>query len=476
VIYTIAPSFLDVNTIWTGSDDGAIQLTRDGGKTWTNVTPTALTPWSKVSLMEASHYDNQSAYAAINRFKLDDLRPHIYRTHDAGRSWTEIVNGIPANEVVNAVREDPVRRGMLFAGTERAAYFSLDDGDHWQPLRLNMPATSIRDLVIHDDDIVVGTHGRSFWILDDMSPLRQLEPGANNSATYLFKPKLTYRFRRNKNTDTPLPPEEPAGKNPPDGAILNYRLGADARGPIRLEILDAAGTVVRAFSSADPMETPDSGLNVPTYWLRPPQRVASSAGMHRFIWDLHYAPPQVLGHEYPISAIYGDTPRFPLGPAVLPGSYTVRLTVNGRAYSQPLSIRMDPRAPITAAGLKLQHDIGLRMNAAISRDFAALGEVRRQRSLLKTQREGAKAGEVADSLTALDSTLAGIESGPRNGTAENLVRLNGELAGILDTVEGADMDPTVQVAAGANALEKSLAAVLAQWSELQRTRLRRISQ
>jgi photosystem II stability/assembly factor-like uncharacterized protein len=476
VIYTIAPSFRDVNTIWTGSDDGAIQLTRDGGKTWTNVTPSALTPWSKVSLMEASHYDNQSAYAAINRFKLDDLRPHIYRTHDAGRSWTEIVTGIPTNEVVNAVREDPVRRGMLFAGTERAAYFSLDDGDHWQPLRLNMPATSIRDLVIHDDDIVVGTHGRSFWILDDMSPLRQLEPGASNNTTYLFKPKLTYRFRRNKNTDTPLPPEEPAGKNPPDGAILNYRLGAHARGPIRLEILDAAGSVVRAFSSADPLEAPDSGLNVPTYWLRPAQRLASSAGMHRFVWDLHYAPPQVLGHEYPISAIYGDTPRFPLGPAVLPGSYTARLTVNGRAYSQPLTIRMDPRAPITSAGLKLQHDIGVRMNAAISRDFAALGEVRTQRALLKTQREGAKAGEVADSLTALDSTLAGIESGPRNGTAENLVRLNGELAGILDTVEGADMDPTTQVTAAATDLEKSLAVVLAQWSEIQRTRLRRISQ
>jgi hypothetical protein len=198
--------------------------------------------------------------------------------------------------------------------------------------------------------------------------------------------------------------------------------------------------------------------------------------MHRFVWDLHYAPPQVLGHEYPISAIYGDTPRFPLGPAVLPGSYTARLTVNGLAYSQPLTIRMDPRAPITAAGLKLQHDIGVRMNAAISRDFAALGEVRTQRALLKTQREGAKAGEVADSLTALDSTLAGIESGPRNGTAENLVRLNGELAGILDTVEGADMDPTTQATAAATALEKSLAVVLAQWSEIQRTRLRRISQ
>jgi photosystem II stability/assembly factor-like uncharacterized protein len=473
VIYTIAPSFQNANTIWTGSDDGSIQLTRDGGKSWRNVTPSALTPWSKVSLMEASHFDDQSAYAAINRFKLDDLHPHIYRTHDGGVSWKEIVNGIPADEVVNSVREDPLRRGLLFAGTERAVYFSLDDGEQWQALRLNMPATSIRDLVIHDDDIVVGTHGRSFWILDDMTPIRQIAAKTSPADTYLFQPKLTYRFRRNKNTDTPLPPEEPAGKNPPDGAIINYRLGSDAKTPVILEVVNSSGAVVRAFSSADSVEPVETDLNVPTYWVRPPQRVASSAGTHRFVWDLHYPPPKVLGHDYPISAIYGDTPRYPLGPAVLPGEYTVRLAVNGRSYSQPLTVKMDPRAPITAAGLKIQHDIGVRMNDAISRDFTALGEVRRQRALLKAQREGAKAGEVADSLVALDTALGAIESGPRTGTAENLVRLNGELAGVLDAVEGADMDPTAQTVAAAADLERSLAAVLSQWSEIQRTRLRR---
>ena len=475
VIYTIAPSFRNASTIWTGSDDGFIQLTRDGGKSWTNVTPGALTPWSKVSLMEASHFDDESAYAAINRFKLDDLHPHIYRTHDGGVSWKEIVNGIPDDEVVNTIREDPLRPGLLFAGTEHAVYFSLDDGGQWQSLRLNMPATSIRDLVIHDDDIVVGTHGRSFWILDDMTPLRQLAARNAAAETFLFKPKLTYRFRRNKNTDTPLPPEEPAGKNPPDGAIINYRLASDARAPVVLEILDSSNGVVRRFSSADSVEPIEADLNVPTYWLRPPQPLASTAGTHRFIWDLHYPPPRVLGFGYPISAIYGDTPRYPLGPAVLPGEYSIRLTVSGRTYSQPLTIKMDPRAPITLAGLRLQHDIGVRMNDAISRDFAALGEVRRQRALLKTRREGAKPGEVADSLAALDSALLAIESGPRNGTAENLVRLNGELAGILDAVEGADMDPTAQVVSAAADLERSLASVLAQWSEIQRARLRRNS-
>ncbi len=475
VIYTIAPSFRSANTIWTGSDDGFIQRTRDGGKTWTNVTPGALTPWSKVSLIEASHFDEITAYAAVNRFKLDDLHPHIYRTHDGGVTWKEIVNGIPVDEVVNSVREDPLRPGLLFAGTERGVYFSIDDGEQWQPLRLNMPATSIRDLVIHDDDIVVGTHGRSFWILDDMTPLRQLAARSAPTETFLFKPKLTYRFRRNKNTDTPLPPEEPAGKNPPDGAIINYRVAADAKAPVVLEIVNGSGGVVRAFSSADSVEPIETDLNVPTYWVRPQQRLASSAGTHRFVWDLHYAPPKVLGHDYPISAIYGDTPRSPLGPAVLPGEYSVRLTVSGRTYAQPLTIKIDPRAPITAAGLKLQHDIGVRMNDAISRDFAALLEVRRQRALLKTQREGAKAGEVADSLTALDSALATIEAGSRSGAAENLVRLNGELAGILETIEGADMDPTTQAVRAAADLERSLASVLSRWSEIQRTRLGRNS-
>jgi photosystem II stability/assembly factor-like uncharacterized protein len=472
VIYAVAPSFRSVNTIWTGSDDGVINLSRDGGKTWTNVTPAAMTPWSKVSQLEASHYDDESAYASVNRFKLDDLHPHIHRTHDGGKSWKEIVNGIPADEVVNSVREDPVRRGLIFAGTERAVYFSLDDGDRWQPLRLNMPATSIRDLVIHDDDIVVGTHGRSFWILDDMTPLRQLGTSAASAATFLFKPKLTYRFRRNKNTDTPLPPEEPAGKNPPDGAIINYRLAADAGTPVVLDILDEAGSAIRTFSSADSIEPIENDLNVPTYWVRPQQRVATGRGTHRFVWDLHYPPPKVLGHDYPISAIYGDTPRFLLGPAVLPGTYTVRLTANGKSSTQPLTIKMDPRVQITDAGLRLQRNIGVRMNDAISRDFAALSEVRARRAHLRAQREGAKAKEDADSLVALDSLLANIETGARRGGAAGLVVLNEQLAGILDTVEGADAEPTTQVVAAAGDLEKALAALLSQWSDIQRTRIR----
>jgi photosystem II stability/assembly factor-like uncharacterized protein len=225
VVYTVAPSPLDGRRLWAGTDDGLIHVTTDGGTSWTDVTPPELRerPWSKVSLIEASHFDAGTAYAAINTFRLDDLRPHIYRTRDGGRTWTHITAGIPDGGIVNAVREDPVRRGLLFAGTEQAVYVSFDDGESWQSLRLNMPATSIRDLVIKDDDLVVGTHGRSFWILDDITPLRQLTPALVQETAVLLRPEEAWRFRWSKYTDTPLPPEEPAGRNPPDGAVIDYR-------------------------------------------------------------------------------------------------------------------------------------------------------------------------------------------------------------------------------------------------------------
>ncbi|MGA2267756.1 MAG: glycoside hydrolase [Bryobacteraceae bacterium] len=348
VVYAIGPSHLNVNVIWAGTDDGLIHLTRDGGKTWKNVTPPALTPWSKVSQLDASHFDDQTVYAAINRFRLDDLRPHIYRTHDGGATWKETVQGLPDGPV-NAVREDPVRKGLLFAGTELAVYVSFSDGDDWQPLRLNMPATSIRDLVIHDEDLVVGTHGRGFWILDDMSPLRQMTAEIAAANAHLFAPRPAYRLPRDTNTDTPLPPEEPAGKNPPDGAILYYYLKSAASGPTTLEILDSSNALVRRFSSADKPEPLSTTLNVPTYWIRPFQPLSTEAGMHRFIWDLHAAPgtgggvPSGPGRGGPpISAIYQDTP-LAQGEWMPPGSYTVKLTVDGGSYTQSLAVRPDPR-------------------------------------------------------------------------------------------------------------------------------------
>src|SRR6185369_3049432 len=217
----------DINTIWAGTDDGLVHVTKDGGKTWRDVTPPGLTSWSKISQIDAGHSDASTAYIAVNRIRLDDQKPHVYRTMDGGATWKEIVNGLPEGPV-NTVREDPQRRGLLFAGTEVAVFASLDNGDHWQPLRLNMPATSIRDLVVHNDDIVVGTHGRSFWILDDITPLRQLTNQIVTAPSHLFAPQVAYRVKRNVNSDTPLPPEEPVGQNPPDGAIINYYLKENA--------------------------------------------------------------------------------------------------------------------------------------------------------------------------------------------------------------------------------------------------------
>jgi photosystem II stability/assembly factor-like uncharacterized protein len=342
VVYSLGPSYLDVNVLWAGTDDGLIHVTRDGGKSWQDVTPPGMTPWSKVAQLDAGRFDSGTVYAAINRLRVDDLKPHIYRTHDFGAKWRETVRGLPG-EPVNAVREDPVRKGLLFAGTETAVYVSFNDGDDWQPLRLNMPATSIRDLVIHAGDLVVGTHGRGFWILDDISPLRQLTAQVNAESAYLFAPRATYRLPRDTNTDTPLPPEEPAGKNPPDGAIIYYWL-KDGGGPVTLEISDSAGNVVRKFSSEDKPEPLDPALNVPTYWIRPFHALDATAGMHRFVWDLHAAPTGRGGRggEYPISAIYQDTPGRE-GEWMPPGTYTVRLTIAGQSYTRPLVVKPDPR-------------------------------------------------------------------------------------------------------------------------------------
>ena len=444
VIYTIAPSFRRLNLLWVGTDDGLVWVTHTGGRTWKNVTPPALTPWSKVSIMEASHFDTLEAFAAVNRFRLDDVAPHIYRTRDGGKTWTEIVAGIPANEVVNVVREDPVRRGLLFAGTERSVYVSFDDGDHWQSLRQNLPPSSMRDLQVHDNDLIVGTHGRSIWILDDLTPLRQLAAAARATSAFLFQPAPAYRVRWNLNTDTPLPPDEPAGQNPPDGAIIDYHLATAASGPVTLEVRDARGGLVRRFSSADAVPV-DSGLNIPDYWIRPPQALSTAAGMHRFVWDLHYPPPPAPSHNYPISAIYRDTWREPRGPVALPGRYMLRLTVDGRVLTQPLTIRMDPRVRTPAAALAQQFRAAVRLSAAMRRAYDALQAVRARRAQIRAP--------LADTLAALERPLA---------------RLNDELAGLLDLIDGVDAAPTTQAARAVTTLEGRLADLLARWAAIRR--------
>ncbi|MBK9484506.1 MAG: glycoside hydrolase [Chitinophagaceae bacterium] len=355
VIYTVAPSYVDINTIWCGTDDGLIHVTKDGGKTWTNVTPPAITSWSKVSLMDASHTNANTAYAAVNRIRCDDQRPHIYRTMDGGKTWKEIVNGLP-NDPINVVKEDPVRKGLLFAGSERAVYVSFDDGANWQSLRLNMPATSIRDLVIKDDDLVIGTHGRSFWILDDITPLRQMYNQLLNQPAILFKPQNTYRVRWSMYPDTPVPPDEPAGQNPPDGAIINYYLASNAAN-VQLDILDSKGNQIHKYTSTDTMYTIPPN-NVPPYWIRPQQILSAKSGAHRFMWDMHYQPLNVPP-SYPISATPMNTAPDPTSPWVMPGTYTARLTVDGKIYDQSFTVKMDPRVKTSAKDLQLQHDLSL---------------------------------------------------------------------------------------------------------------------
>jgi photosystem II stability/assembly factor-like uncharacterized protein len=426
VIYTVAPSPKDGNLIWAGTDDGLIHVTHDGGKNWQDVTPRELTAWSKVSLLEASHFDVGAAYAAINCFRLDDLRPHIYRTRDGGKSWEQIVSGLPERAVVNAVREDPERRGLLFAGTEIGVFVSFDDGDKWQPLQLNLPVTSVRDLVIHGDDLVAGTHGRSFWILDDITPLRQLNDDITGTKAHLFAPQKAIRWRWNQNTDTPLPPEEPAGQNPPDGAIIDY-IVRENRGPVLLEIYDAQGKLVRRYSSDDKPEVTEAELqkelNVPAYWVRPPRILSAAPGMHRFVWDLRYAPPKAVEHEYPIAAIYKDTPREPRGALVLPGEYTAKLSAGSESYSQRFRVIMEPRVKTPAAGLEQQLELSLKLIQMMNQSYEAL---------LRNRKAGGQATEREKSLSAL----------------------NGQLTHVLDVIQGSDNAPTSQAVAAVAELEK----------------------
>ncbi|HEV2641771.1 MAG TPA: hypothetical protein VGT98_03655, partial [Candidatus Elarobacter sp.] len=471
VIYSVAPSYHDANVIWAGTDDGLIHVTRDGGQTWTNVTPSTLGAWSKIAQLDASHFDEQTVYAAVNRFRLDDLRPHILRTHDGGRTWTEIVNGLPSDAPANVVREDPVRKGLLYAGTETSVYVSFDDGDHWQPLQLNLPHTSVRDLVVKDSDLVVGTHGRSIWILDDVTPLRQLSPGVTRAPAHLFRPAGAFRVMRNTNPDTPMPPEESAGQNPPDGAIIDYYIGASPRTPVTLEILDASGNLVRRFASDDVPDVTQKqidALNVPAYWVRPPRTLPATAGMHRWIWNLHYPDPSVLVHEYPISAIYHDTPQSPLGAAVLPGTYTVRLTVDGKQYTQPLVVKMDPRVPATSPDLAQQFTLSRDVAAMIERDFTAIAEMRALRVALAQAKGRAKNAAISDAIESLDARVVSAQgqgpSAPRtNVTRTNVTRLNGSLSQTFQSLQSADARPTTQATAFVPVLRAQLDTALAQW-------------
>lgn len=342
VVYTIAPSPLRAPTIWIGTDDGLIHITKDDGKTWTNVTPSELTPWSKVVMMDASHFDVNEAYAAIDRHRVDDNEPYIYRTRDGGKSWKKITTGLPAGVYMQTVKEDPQRQGLLFAGTELGVFVSFDDGDHWQSLQLNLPPCSMRDLVIHGDDLIVATHGRGFWILDDITALRQINGDMARSDAHLFLPAEAYSIAPPGEFGTPKPRDEALAENPPYGAIIDYYIRSATSGPVTLEIVDASGEIVRRYSSEDrpPAVNPET-LNIPASWIRRAEPLSGSPGMHRWVWDLRPTPA-----ERPARGAGGGGGGLGRGgeARVLPGLYTVRLTVSGKRYEQPLRVGMDPRS------------------------------------------------------------------------------------------------------------------------------------
>ncbi|TAL48924.1 MAG: glycoside hydrolase [Chitinophagaceae bacterium] len=464
VIYTVAPSFKDLNTIWCGTDDGLMHITKDGGKTWKNVTPPGITSWSKVSLMEASHFDVNTAYAAVNRIRCDDLHPHIYKTTDGGKTWKEIVNGL-SDDPINTVREDPKRKGLLFAGSERCVYVSFDDGENWQSLRLNMPATSIRDLVIKDDDIVVGTHGRSFWILDDITPLRQLSDELVKHSVILYKPQIAYRVHWNMNTDTPIPQEESAGENPPDGAIINYYLNEKAAGEVTLQIFDNNGNLIRKFSSNDtPYTIP--AVNIPHYWIRPQQILSVDAGSHRFLWDMKYAPLNVPA-SYPIAAIYQNTEPDQTSPWVMPGAYVAKLTVNGNTYTQSFNVKMDPRVKTPVTALQQQHDMSLRCYNYRKECMQILNDIRSYRLMLKGQMTNPPVN-VAEELNKKDKSASALENTPQGSQEPSFGRLNGAFASIFSILQDTDMAPTTQILTAFKEAKASLEKLKIKWEELKK--------
>lgn len=446
VIYTVAPSFKDINTIWVGTDDGLIHITRDAGKSWKNITPPAITSWSKVSLMEASHFDNNTAYTAVNRIRCDDMKAHIYKTIDGGKTWTEITTGLP-DDPINCVREDPQVKGLLYAGSERAVYVSFDDGAHWQSLRNNMPATSIRDLVIKDDDIVVGTHGRSFWILDDITPLRQMARSFNANTATFFAPQKAYRIRFSMYTDTPVPQEEPAGQNPPDGAILNYYLPANANS-IQLDILNTQGKIIRTYSNKDTLYAVPPG-NTPEYWIRPQQILSGEKGTHRFCWDMRYQPLN-LPASFPISAIYKNTVPYPTAPFVMPGKYLVRLMVDGKKMEQTLTVLMDPRVKTGLPQLQQQHDLSVKAYESHKKCIELAESLTKLRTIVKDQLKQSSTKE-------LETYAAKLQSFANNGMPDkgipSIQRLIDNFNGLMDLLQDSDEPPTQQAIRALSELE-----------------------
>jgi photosystem II stability/assembly factor-like uncharacterized protein len=467
VVYDLGPSPLVDGLIWAGTDDGLVWRTRDGGAHWDEVTPAALTPWSKIGAVEPSHFDANTAYLAVDRHRLDDFAPYVYRTHDGGRSWTPIVQGLAEGGVLNAVnvvREDPVRKGLLYAGTERGAFVSFDDGDHWQPLQKGLPRTSVRDITLHDADLVIATHGRGFYIMDDITPLRALaEDGGGGPRLLPLAPAV--RVHEPDFVGTPLPRDEPLAANPPDGAYIDYVLGSDAK-PVRISILDAQGSVAARFSSEDPTPPLDPAkLDMAPEWVPIAPPPAVTPGHHRFVWDLRYAKPALLS---------GGDPT-PSGVWAPPGRYTVELSIDGRVQRQPLEVRPDPRVKVTEAGFQAEFVLARQIEQARVEARTALEAAGKLQTTLearlkttrplgrsKIEARLARLRALAHSSADGRAKAVGVPPPPSAG----LYDISERLDKLAQAVDGADAAPSPDDVSGFHLARAALDSALARWAAL----------
>ena len=480
-ITTFAPSTLQRGQIWVGTNNGLVQITTDNGATWQNISPPGLQKHSEVTMVEASHFDAGAAYASVDNHQLNDFRPHIFRTRDFGKTWQEAVAGIPDGSFVKVVREDPVRKGLLYAGTETGAFVSFDDGGHWGSLQLNLPTVSVRDMVVHGDDLVAATYGRAFWILDDLTPLRQIDNQVAQSKVHLYSPATAIRVRNNMSQDTPFPPEMPAGDNPPDGAVLDYYFKAAPPGDITLAILDQNGQLVRELSSKPQLVQTEPPPDVPNYWLARPSPLPKNAGMNRYVWDLRYTPPDAIRHTYSIAAIYENTPAEPQGPFVVPGKYEVRLTVNGKTYKQPLTVELDPRVTVAPGALQQQLELQKKIDVLISLSYEFHGGAAELRAKIaereKAMENNDQAKTTLQAVKDFDGKVGKIQGEesrgfPGFGKPKPTFRLmNSELATLTESVGGADAAPTDAMRTAYHDYCEDLTKLAAQWSDLMKEAL-----
>jgi photosystem II stability/assembly factor-like uncharacterized protein len=470
-IFSIAESPLSKGMIWVGTDDGLVQLTRNGGGSWATVTPHDMPPWSTISMIEPSHFDANTAYVAVDRHKLDDLAPYVFMTTDGGKTWKRIDAGLPEGSFTHAVREDPAKRDLLYAATETGVFVSFDGGAHWQSLQLNLPRSPVHDLVVKGDDLVVATHGRSFWILDDVTALRQIEPNATAATAHLYKPETGYRLHYPDQVDA----RRPVGQNPPAGTLIDYFLPREPNGPVTIDILDASGNVVRHLSSEkgnkkeQPAEWPDQ--------VHPEETLPAKAGMNRFVWDIRYDDPVLIP-----DAFYAGLP--PRGPIVLPGSYTVRMTYGGQMQTAPLTIAADPRdGSASPEGLRQKFDLSMQVYHDQDALHRAVNDIRALKAdvtaaMAKASGKGGTA--LASDGKALIKQASQIEGVLMQvnikGSEANLNfpgMLNEQIysfSGLLDDADTAPNQQEIDTYAG---LHARLAEQLKAWDELKKTRGRK---